>query len=350
MDTIKHFQWKARESNIELLRIVSMILVLVSHASYTSLNPPTQSDISISMDSAFLRGISESLSEVCVNAFILISGWYGIKVRAIRFIELLFQVFFVSITTYLAMRMLGQTQSMNVNGWLEMILIKHRGYWFVKAYIILYLFAPVLSVFVQNVSRKYLKIFLMAFFMVQIVYGFYHYGGWYAGGYSPLSFMGLYVLARYMRLYPSKFTQFGKYTDISLYIVISVFTAVSSLALTYMFDRGGTVLFLYSSPLVILSSVFFFLFFTKLSFYSRIVNWAAASCFAVYLVHNSPYIFHPYYIDIIRHWFATESRFYFMLYTTGLITAYFVFSIMFDKVRIMVWKFLCRFYVQLQLK
>lgn len=339
-----------RESNIELLRIVSMILVLVSHASYVSLNPPTQCDISASMDSAFLRGISESLSVVCVNAFIMVSGWYGIKVRTIRFVELIFQVFFVSITIYLVMKMLGLTQLMNVNGWLEMILIKHRGYWFVKAYIILYLFAPVLNVFVQNYSRKQLKVFLMAFFMVQIVYGFYHYGGWYAGGYSPLSFMGLYLLARYMRLYPSKITQFSKYTDISLYLIISVFIAVSSLALTCMFDRGGTVLFLYSSPLVILSSVFFFLFFTKLSFYSRIVNWVAASCFAVYLVHNSPYIFHPYYIDIIRHWFATESRIYFMLYTTGIITAYFVFSIMFDKVRIMVWKFLCRFYVQLQLK
>lgn len=350
MDKIKKNQRKVRESNVELLRIVSMILVLVSHASYTSLNPPTQSDISASLDSAILRGISESLSVVCVNAFILVSGWYGIKVRAIRIIELLFQVFFVSITTFLAMRMLGLTQSMNVNGWLEMILIKHRGYWFVKAYIILYLFAPVLNVFVQTVNRKQLKVFLMAFFMVQIVYGFYHYGGWYAGGYSPLSFMGLYLLARFMRLYSGKFTQFSIYTDISLYLIISVFTVISSLALTYMFDKGGTVLFLYSSPLVILSSVFFFLFFTKLSFRSRIVNWVAASCFAVYLIHNSPYMFHPYYIDIIRHWFAEESRICFMLYTTGLITAYFVFSIMFDKVRIMVWKFLRSFYFQLQLK
>ena len=334
---LKYVHCEARESNMELLRIISMLLVLVSHASYTSLDPPTQSDINISLDSVFLRALSESLSKVCVNAFILISGWYGIKVRWSRFAELLFQVIFISISIYVVLRVLGLTQKISITEWIELLLIKHRGYWFVKAYIILYLFAPVLNVFVQNGSRKQLKVFLMAFFMVQIVYGFYHYGGWYAGGYSPLSFMGLYVLARYMRLYPSKFTQFGKYTDISLYLVISVFTAVSSLALTYMFDRGGTLLFLYSSPLVILSSVFFFLFFTKLSFHSRIVNWIAASCFAVYLVHTLPYIFHPYYIDIISQWFESELRAQFLLYTSTLITAFFVFSILFDKVRKMIW-------------
>ena len=178
------------------------------------------------------------------------------------------------------------------------------------------------------------------FYVVQFVYGFYHYGGWYAGGYSPLSFMGLYLLARYMRLYPNKYTQFNKYTDLSLYLVISVLTAVCSLAMAYIYDKGGTLLFLYSSPLIILSSVFFFLFFTKLSFHNEFVNWVAASCFAVYLVHNSPYIFHPYYIDIIKQWYDTETTFLFLLNTIGLMAVFFVFSILFDKVRIMVWKFL----------
>ena len=333
----KYVHLMERESNIEFLRIISMILVLVSHASYTSLGSPTQVDISASFESSFLRGLSESLSEVCVNAFILVSGWFGIKVRTIRFAELIFQVLFVSVFIYMMMRLLGLTPSMDVNEWIELVLIKHRGYWFVKAYIILYLFAPVLNIFVVHVSRIQLKNFLVVFYVVQVIYGFYHYGSWYAGGYSPLSFMGLYLLARYMKLYPNKYTQFNKYTDLFLYLVISVLMVGCSLALTYFFDKGGTVLFLYSSPFVILSSVFFFLFFTKLYFYSKIVNWVAASCFAVYLVHNSPYIFYPYYIDVIKHWFDTETTSRFLLNTIGLIFVFFVFSVLFDKVRIWVW-------------
>ena len=333
----KYVHLKGRESNIELLRITSMILVLVSHASYTSLEPPTQAEISIMPDSTFLRALTESLSKVCVNAFILISGWYGIKVRPGRFAELIFQVLFVSVFIYMIMRLFGQIQSINVNEWIELLLIKHRGYWFVKAYIILYLFSPVLNIFVDNVSREQLKSFLIAFFVVQVIYGFYHYGSWYAGGYSPLSFMGLYLLARYMRIYPNKYTKFNIHIDFLLYLIISLFTAVWALAFTYIFDRGGTVPFLYSSPLVILSSVFFFLFFTKLSFHSYFINWIAVSCFAVYLIHASPYIFHFYYVDVIRNWYETESRIPFLLYTSGLIVFFFVFSIGFDKVRILVW-------------
>ena len=337
----KYDYWKKRESNLELLRIISMFFVLVSHACYTSLGAPTRGNISVSLDISFLRALSEALSVVCVNAFILISGWYGIKVREKRFAELIFQVLFVSIVIYMVMRIIGQIRPMNVNEWVELLLIKHKGYWFVKAYIILYMFTPVLNTFVDNVSQKQLKTFLITFFVIQVIYGFYHYGGWYAGGYSPLSFMGLYLLARYMRSYSNVYTQFNKYTDLSLYLVISVFTAICSLAFTYQFDKGGTVLFLYSSPLVILGSVFFFLFFTKLSFYSKILNWVAASCFAVYLVHNSPYIFYPYYINVIKQWYETETRLFFLLYTIGLMAAFFVFSILFDKVTIMVWKFFC---------
>ena len=333
---------KHRDSNVELLRIVSMILVLVSHASYTSLEPPSQEDIKLSLDSSFLRGMSESLSKVCVNVFILISGWYGIRIKVNRFVELVFQALFISICMYFVMRILGLTRAISMNEWIELLLFKHVGYWFVRAYIILFLFSPVLNIFVQNTNRKQLKFFLVAFFSVQIIYGFYNYGGWYAGGYSPLSFMGLYVLARYMRLYPSKFTQLHKYSDLFLYFVLSIITAVCSLSLTFFFNKGGTVLLLYSSPLVILSSVYFFLFFTKFSFHSQFINWVATSCFAVYLVHTTPYILHSYYMDIVSYWYETELRTPFLLHTSGLVVLFFAFSICFDQFRILIWKMFSR--------
>ena len=84
---------KRRDSNIELLRIVSMILVLVTHACYVSLGAPLQEDISISFSSSLMRSLSESLSNVGVNTFILISGWFGIRSRLSRFVEFIFQIF-----------------------------------------------------------------------------------------------------------------------------------------------------------------------------------------------------------------------------------------------------------------
>lgn len=319
-----------------------MFLVLVTHASYLSLNPPSQVEISTSFDSALLRSLSESFSIICVNSFVLISGWYGIRVKIERSLELLFQVLFISIVLYFILRVIGLTEVMNMNEWLKVLLFKHNGYWFVRAYIILYLFAPVLNSFALNVDKGQFKLFLIAFYIIQTVYGFYHYGGWYAGGYSPLSFLGLYLLARYMHIYSYKYMRFNKYIDLSIYSIVSIIIALCSLAFTYYLNKGATLLFLYSSPFVILSSIYFFLFFSKLSFRSERVNWVAASCFAVYLVHNSPFVFRPYYIDVIKQWYETESRFLFLQYTSGLIIVYFIFSVLFDKVRIFVWQFLYR--------
>ena len=330
-----------RESNIELLRIISMILVLITHACYVSLGPPAQEDIATSFVSSLMRSYSESLSCVGVNTFILISGWFGIRCRQSRFIEFLFQIIFIEVVLYTLMILLGMTDTIGIDGWIELLLFRYGTYWFVKAYVVLYIFAPILNAFVDNCSRKQLQYFLISFYVLQTIYGFYINVGWFSCGYSPMSFMGLYLLARYMRLYPSWFTRLDKSVDIILYFFVSLITALCSLSMAYFFGKVGTVLFSYSCPLMIISSVYFFLFFTKLSFQNSFVNWISASCFAAYLVHCSPFIFYAYYVNIINKWYGNEPIVLFLLYTISLIAFFFILSILFDKVRIIVWKVLC---------
>lgn len=333
---------KRRDSNIELLRIVSMFLVLVAHACYTSLGAPSQEEVITNYGSSFLRGACESFSEICVNVFVLISGWYGIRVKAIRFVGLIFQVLFISIILYVLLLSIGFTETMNTSKWIELLLFKCGTYWFIRSYIILYIFAPILNTFTDYCTKYQLKRFLVAFYVLQTVYGFYNSGGWFSSGYSPLSFMGLYLLARYIRLYPNKYIKFHPRTDFALYIMFSLFTVFCSLSLTYLFGKGGTILFQYSSPLVIISSLYFFLFFTKFSFSSRFINCVSSSCFAVYIFHCSPFLFHSYYTEVIHNWFEQETTFPFFVNTTMLILIYFTLAVFFDKVRLLFWEGICR--------
>ena len=57
---------KTRDSNMELLRLVAMLLVMMVHASYRALPPPTQEAIANGPVSMFLPGMASACAgRVC---------------------------------------------------------------------------------------------------------------------------------------------------------------------------------------------------------------------------------------------------------------------------------------------
>lgn len=69
-----------RQSNIELLRIVSMLLILIVHIDGASLGlPQPMGDITSITTRDWWRLIVESISIIGVNCFVLILGYFGIR-------------------------------------------------------------------------------------------------------------------------------------------------------------------------------------------------------------------------------------------------------------------------------
>ena len=90
-----------RGSNIELLRLLAMLMVLIYHADFLSLGVPCmKGELSISQwaDSS-LRFFVQSVCVVCVNVFVMLSGWFGIKPKIDRLIAFLFQVTFFTLVS-----------------------------------------------------------------------------------------------------------------------------------------------------------------------------------------------------------------------------------------------------------
>lgn len=93
-----------RDSNIELLRLLAMLMVLIYHADFLSLGVPCmEGKLSISQwaDSS-LRFFVQSVCVVCVNVFVMLSGWFGIKPKIDRLIAFLFQVTFFTLLSIVA--------------------------------------------------------------------------------------------------------------------------------------------------------------------------------------------------------------------------------------------------------
>ena len=186
-----------RESNFELLRIIAMFLVLVVHADYFSLGRPSFEEYTSYPLSSVTRILIESISIVCLNVFVLISCWFGIHFKWRSLLNFLFQVFFFGVLIY-AFCILFLKAPFNLKGILACFQITSWN-WFVKSYLLLYLISPVLNAFCEKASQKQFLTVLSGFFIFQTIYGFSGSAKFIEQGYSTMSFIGLYLLAQFVR-------------------------------------------------------------------------------------------------------------------------------------------------------
>lgn len=327
-----------RDSNMELLRIMAMVLVMVVHANFRALPVPGPSALAANPTSALLQFLVEGLSVIAVDVFVLLSGWYGIRPKMHRFAELLFQILFFTIIGVGVSEMLQPGSAVgSVDFWKRFFMLGDGQYWFVKTYMGLYILSPVLNAYVEKASQRQFAWLLVAFFAFQSIFGWlWEATTWFKAGYSLTSFMGLYLLARYIRLYPLRCWQWSRWVDLAIYLAVALTLTV----VMFVIKRGGGlggIFYYYNCPLVIVGAVHFVLMFSKFSLRSRLVNWLAVSAFAIYLTHSGTFLW-TFYDDAIRRWFVGESRATFILYAAMMMAAVFVGSILLDKVRLFIWK------------
>ena len=325
-----------RQSNMELLRIVAMLLVMVVHADFRALSVPSVADFDSDTVRTVMRLVFESLSIICVNTFVLLSGWFGIHFKFSRLWEFLFQIAFFVVLFYGLAVVTRPDEALSLSGASNLLLLGQWDYWFVKCYLMLYIFSPVLNAFVEHATQRQFAIVLVLFYVFQTIYGLIGGAEWFQLGYSGISFMGLYLLARYVRLYPCRITTLRWSTDLAIYLVLAaVMTIIGVAVLAAGLDpRLINRLYAYTSPLVIVAALYFLLMFSKIKMpHIPIVNWIASSCFAIYLVHSNSWVGDAYYDSFIRQMFATYNGFPFLWRTSLFIIAVFCLSILLDKVR-----------------
>lgn len=266
-----------RESNIELCRIVAMLLVLLLHANYFSLGEVECLDIQTDMISAFAKAFAEQLCIVCVNVFVLISGWFGIRPNIKGGLSLLFQVFFYHLLIILLFLCIGETVH------LKQVLVGlyfGKPYWFVVSYLILYALSPILNTFIESSTPRIYASVLIVFFFMEFIYGWACDIAAFNSGYSTISFIGLYLLAQFTRRYLHKWTSLNIYKCFLLYVLFSILPVAIFFLTRHQFN-----IIAYSSPFVILSSLFFFLAFNQMKISNKVINYLACSSLSIYLIH-----------------------------------------------------------------
>ena len=317
---------------MELLRIVAMLMILFVHANYLSLGEVTPDDLCVSPVNSLVRIILEQLCVVCVNVFVLISGWFGIKPSVKGALSLLYQVFFFSVVIIFLMQILGIPiqKDLMIKPFLFGI-----SYCFVPAYLILYAFSPVLNTFVDNASPKQQLSVLISFFLLEFIYGWATDSANFGNGYSAISFIGLYLLARFLRLHAHRITQLKLRSYLLFYLLVTFIPIC-----IYYFTGCAFNILAYTSPFVILGSVCLLLGFSRLRIESAMINRLACSSFSIYLVHQHPLVV-PCFIDSMQSAYRMLGGTLYIVFVIVFAVVLGCLCIMLDKLRIISWKWIC---------
>lgn len=310
----------ARLSNFELLRLFCMLMVLNLHsfAGYRH-----GEGIMQALD--FLR---ESTSICAVDTFVLISGYFGIKWRKKGLFNLLFQVLFYSFAVYGVCVVTGILQ-FNKGEFIHCFKAFYDSWGFITWYIILYFVSPWLNAFAEKSNSKQLMIYILIFWLAEHLI---------MRSTGVLNFCTMYLIGRWISKVGKEKLSRNAWRG---YIIttIMIFAGSYSAFRIFRFDatQMGDFVFGYSyaSPFVMLQAIFLFLIFGRMIIQSKTINWLAASCLSIFLIHMHPAI------KKIGYYSFTESLYDKSFYEHTailivLIIVVFFGSILIDKVRIFI--------------
>lgn len=309
-----------RNSSFELLRIILIIMILVEHGNMWFVGSGFTSE-----SEHLAKCIVESVCIGSVNAFVLISGWFGIRRGLQKAPSLIFMLLFCTVPLLVLALILGWLPTASVAS-LEGVyeyLLGGNSYWFVIDYIGLLIIAPILNEAIKTLDRRRLKTLLASGYAIILIYDFIFRAPVLGteGGYSVIWFGFLYLLARYMRLYGSEL--------LDRHCVLLLIASVTAQAVLFYF---GFIGMRYTNPLILAEAVSLIFIFRKWNFHTRAINYAATGCLMAYLLHMQPVLI-PYIRRFLITEYTTYGYWFYITEVLGLSIGVFLTAIMLDKMQ-----------------
>ena len=307
-----------RKSNIELLRILLMLMVIGVHYNL------------IGMGSAFLytrlsgvnvslTGLLEAFCIVCVDTFLIITGYFQInknKIDKYKVPKFIIMILFFNIIQYLASMLIYKT-SFNIK---DFFIQAISGKWFIIIYLALYLLTPYINKLVNSLNKKEYKRLLLTIVIIFIIYQtainylsiFIPVIGWSGiidkgidSGYTILNFITLYLIGGYIR--KNNISIRIKYSILGYLITTFIIFLSWYILFHSSYKDSASIAFYYNNIFVIASSVFIFLLFNRLSIKpSKIINYISKSTMSVFILSTSPFFIKIYDLLQVKKYSTTN--------------------------------------------
>lgn len=289
---------KQRAANLDLLRIVSMLLIIFLHSIDHSGVLENAENCGTGM--YFYVRFTYAMCMVCVNIYVMLSGYFMVnsRFRLHKLVTLWMEAAFYSFVLKLAFMAAGKESFSLISLASCFAPILTGRYWFLTIYVGMYMIAPFLNTLIRTMGRRQHGMMNLCLFAIMSVWVSLHpaiAGMNSGGGWGLAWFVVMYLAAAWLRLY---YTPKGK--PIPFFAVFAAIPLVIAAAQVVL-KRGanipgaGTLLaivdgwFRYDSALVYLMTMCLFAGFLNLDIQngklSRLITSAAPLTLGVYLIH-----------------------------------------------------------------
>ena len=297
-DVTKNTPGGTRNSNLELYRILVMLLIVAHHYVVNSGVLETVYNSPLEANSIFLF-LFGMWGKIGINCFVLITGYFMCKsnITVRKYLKLVLEVEFYNVMIY-AIFLLSGYEAISLSGIAKAILpIISISTNFSGCFLVFYLCIPFLNILVRNMSEKQHLSLLGLIFFTYVFMGTVpkfsvtmNYVSW---------FTCLYLIASYIRLYPKvifdKTKLWGVFT-----VALGVLCIASVLCCVWLgtrIDKRMAYYFVSDSNtlLAVCFGISSFVFFKNLKIkQSRVINTIASSTFGVLMIHANS--------DTMRRW------------------------------------------------
>lgn len=279
-----------RKSNLELLRIISMMAIVSCHFWLGDFSYSHET-ITFNRVLCQVSGVGGGFGNIC---FILISGYFMVdsEFKFKRIFRVWLEMLFYSVGCLIAVCLLsgsGVGVGTAVKAFFPFATCQ---YWFMTEYIILMFLSPYLNVVIRNISKEQHKKLLFILFVFTSVIP--TMPGCPQTVFSAVGFyIFIYLIAAYMRLYSTPFWE-KQGRNVGLGLCSFAVILVSVLVMDFfgmrmtVFAQKATFLVGQKSPFVLICAISCFMFFRNMEIpYSKFINYIAKSTLAIYLIHSN---------------------------------------------------------------
>lgn len=238
------------------------------------------------------------LGNLGVVIFIIITGYFSINsnkpFKLNKLIRLVLEVFFYSFGIYLIFLKLGYIDFNFKELLINIFPILFEKYWFITAYVSLYIITPFINKLLNNFNQKdYVRFLLFGFLILSLMHTFTTRELYFN---NLFDFIFYYSIGGYLMMYKNnifskkKYITYVIYSCIILLLLSVLFFDIISLKIS-IFGKYSTYFFLKPSPLILFLSIAIFNLFAKLNIRSsKIINLISSCVFGIYLIHDNNYI------------------------------------------------------------